>query len=85
LTVKKRPGDLTPFLEPAPENPVDFLQGVLTAWNAGTFANTVTFAGDQTQTDLPIIGDPGALTVNDIVMVMRRYTRYFIMGTITTP
>lgn len=85
MSVKNRPGDLTPLLEPAPGVPFDFLQGVLTAWNAGTFANTVTFAGGITETNLPIVGDPAALTVNDIVMVMRRYTRYFILGTITAP
>jgi hypothetical protein len=85
MSVKKRPGDLTPFLTPPPESPVDFLQGVLTAWNAGTFANTVDFGGGLTQTDLPIVGDPAALTVNDVVMVLRLRTRYFILGTITTP
>jgi hypothetical protein len=85
LSVKKRPGDLTPFLEPAPDSPYEFLQGVLTAWNGVTFANTVNFGGGLTQTDLPIVGDPAALTVNDIVMVLRRRTRYFILGTITVP
>jgi hypothetical protein len=85
LSVKKRPGDLTPFLAPPPGSPYEFLQGVLTAWNGGTLANTVTLAGDQVETDLPIIGDPAALTVNDVVMILRSHTRYFILGTISTP
>lgn len=84
MTVKKRPGDLTPFLEPKPGPPFNFLQGVLTALDLETGANTVDFGGGITQSDLPVIGDPAELTVNDIVMVLQLHARYFILGPITS-
>lgn len=85
MSVKKRPGDLTPFLERQPPAPFTILQGILTAWNAGTLANTVDLGGGITQTDMSIVGDPAALTVNDPVMVLLSNTRYFILGAISQP
>lgn len=79
----KRPGDLAPFLEPGPSAGLDVIQGVVTAFNPANNTNTVELAGGRTEADLPVIGNPGLLGVNSVVMVLRNRTRYFILGPIT--
>jgi hypothetical protein len=80
LSVKKRPGDLSPFLVPPPDSPYEFLQGVLTAIDAVAGTNTVELAGALTQTNLVVIGNPADLAPGDAVLVLRLRTRYFIVG-----
>lgn len=84
MCTDQSPGDLTPFLEPVSSStPFEFVQAILTAWNGGTLENEVTFTGGQVETDLPIIGDPADLAVNDAVMILRSRQRYFILGRIS--
>lgn len=78
----RRPGDLAPFLEPGPSADLDVIQGVVTAFDPDTNENTVELAGGRIETDLPVIGDPGLLGVDSVVMVLRNRTRYFILGPI---
>ena len=79
----KRPGDLVPYLEPGPSADLDVIQGVVTAFDPANNTNTVELAGGRTETNLPIIGNPGFLEVGSVVMVLRKRTRYFILGPIT--
>ena len=81
----KRPGDLAPFLEPGPSAGLDVIQGVVTAFNPNNNTNTVELAGGRTETNLPIIGNPGFIGVGSVVMVLRNRTRYFILGPIGGP
>jgi hypothetical protein len=78
--IKKRPGDLTPFLTPAPASPSEFLQGILTAIDPVAGTNTVELAGGLTQSDLIVIGNPADLAEGDAVMVLLLRTRYFLLG-----
>lgn len=61
------------------------VQGVVIAFNSNNNTNTVELAGGRIETNLPIIGDPSLLGVDTVVMVLRRRTRYFILGPITVP
>lgn len=75
--------DLSALLAPPPGPALSVVQGFMTAWNAGTFANTVT-VGTATFTNLPLISTVG-MGANVLVLLLRSRNTYYILGKVTTP
>lgn len=80
--------DLTPLFTAAADRgeAVGYRQGVLTAWNAGTAANTVVVGGTPL-TNLPVLNTAG-LTAGVVVAVLAAGARrdsWLILGRLTIP
>lgn len=77
-------GDLS-GLFPAGDRPFGLIQGQLTAWNAGTLANTVAVLG-QPRSNLPILDQAVASMAAGITVVLAPFgTTYLIVGKIRVP
>lgn len=78
--------DLTPLFVSPPPAEVGYRRGVLTTYNAATFANTVDVGG-VTHTNLPILVTAG-LAAGQVVAILTVGTAsrsWLILGRITTP
>lgn len=82
-----RQDDLTGLLRQSEVPSFTLLQGVVTAWNATTRANTVALAGGVELHNLPIIGasEVSEIGTDSIVAVLRWKSSYFILGVIIKP
>lgn len=79
-----RPDDLVALLTPPRERELSVTQGTLTAWDSVTHANTVSVNG-ASLSDLAIVGDPAALIVDSVVLLLRARNTYYVLGRITYP
>lgn len=80
-----RGDDLVPLLTGGGRRGPDLSirKAVLTAYDSGTHANTVT-VGDVELTDLPLIGPP-TLAEGDVVLLLRWRSSWAILGRVVTP
>lgn len=77
-------GDLTPLF-PDAQAPFRLIQGRLTAWDAGTLANTVTVFG-QPRSNLPILDQAVTGMSAGITVVLAPFgTTYLIIDKIRVP
>lgn len=76
--------DLSPLFDPKRPPGVQFGQGLITAWDPTTGANTVEWAGG-TLTDVPILntGEAVALRAGHVVGMLGQGLTWFIIGRIT--
>lgn len=73
------------FLAGTPGSPEQaIMPGYLSAWDPVTGANTVTFSGTQTFENLAYIGDPDALAVGRVLLLITPGAP-IILGRITKP
>lgn len=79
-----RPDDLVPFLAERPRAGLQLRQGVATAWNTTTGANTVT-VGSNAYTNLPVIGALTGITAGNQVMVLSTGKSIYVLGKLTKP
>lgn len=81
-----RTDDLAPLLAAAPTAGVGYRQGLVTAYNPDTGANTVQVAG-AALADLPFLnsGDAIAIRAGDTVLLLTLGGSWFILGRIIAP
>lgn len=83
-----RADDLAPLINPPDPPGVGYRQGVLTAWNAGTAANTVVVDG-VAFTNLPVLSTAG-LAAGAVVALLTvgppgQRSSWLILGKLTIP
>lgn len=81
-----RATDLTPYLVQPGRGDLSFHQGVVTAWDVTTGANTVNVAGTEIP-DVPMLNITELLSiaVGDTVALLRYKSTYFILGRVVRP
>lgn len=76
--------DLAPLLVPKPQPGLGIRKAVLTAYDAGTGANTVT-VDEVDLVDLPRLDTGAALAAGDVVLLLRYRSSWAILGRIVSP
>ncbi len=81
-----RSDDLAPILAARPAPAVGYRQGEVTAWDAGSYANTVTVDG-TTMANLPVldVADAALIVAGDTVAILTYGPTWLILGRITVP
>lgn len=81
-----RSDDLAPTLAAKPAAAVGMRQGVVVAWDAGTFASQVR-VGETVLENLPVLNsaDAALISVGDAVTILTFGPSWLILGRIITP
>lgn len=81
-----RSDDLAPLLAPTRTPVAGVRQGVVVAWDAITYANTVDVGG-QELTNLPVLNssDAALVAAGDVVSILTFGASWLILGRITVP